>query len=394
MTENCSEYAIAGGGPAGAHLATRLAAAGRSVLLFDPRGAWEKPCGGGVPARAVREFSHLFKDCGRPRNQVYRLTLISPAGKRITLSLKQPFEIYSREVLNRLLLDRALSAGARFVQTSVTGFLRQNGEWRITTNGREEWRARVLVGADGAGSFLRRRLVGIFPVRDVSIAFGYNVEDSKVRRESEDPDEVIIKFPTKLTGYLWAFPRTDVINFGVISKLGEKTSDELRGLLVNFVRDHFGGRLPEPGRMKFFGAKIPTLALPSWSDLKSTGEGWALIGDAAGFADPITGEGIYYALKSSDLLADALVGEDGNLPARNYEEALARYERSWRKEFGRDLEQASSRLQQFYHGRFFGHAISDAVVRLARTHKGVRIVLERALMGEQSYSTLKRDLLR
>jgi len=390
MSECVADVAVIGAGPAGAFLASRLAEAGRNVVLFDPKGAWEKPCGGGVPTRAIREFSFLLENSAYPHKLVRRLTMISPEDRRLTLSLKEPFAIYSRKVLNGLVLDRALAAGARFVQASVTDFSRQDGEWHITTNDGKKWRARFLVGADGAASFLRRRLVGIFPVRDLALAFGYNVEMPDFRPY----DEAVVRFPKNFTGYLWAFPRPGVMNFGVASKLGEKTSGELRELLVNFVRDYFGGELPGPERMEFFGAKIPTLDPLSWGDLKTTGEGWALIGDAAGFADPITGEGIYYAFKSSDLLADALAGGDGRSPARNYEEALALYEKSWHKTFGRDLEQASFRLQQFYHGYFFGHVFSDAVVRLARFHKGVRTVLIRALMGEQSYVTLKRDLLR
>lgn len=403
MAENSTEFAIVGGGPAGAHLATLLASAGREALIFDPKGAWEKPCGGGVPTRAIREFSFLLENSGYPHKLVRRLTMISPADRRLTLSLQQPFVIYSRKVLNGLVLDRALAAGARFVRASVADFLRRDGEWQITASDGNTWRAKFLVGADGAASFLRRRLVGIFPVRDLALAFGYNVDMQTAPSQGGGEagsgntsfgEEAIVRFPKNFTGYLWAFPRPGVMNFGVASKLGEKTSDELRELLESFIKDYFGGVLPGPDRMKFFGAKIPTLDMPSWGGLKTRGEGWALVGDAAGFADPITGEGIYYAFKSSELLAKALIGDGGDTPARNYEEALALYERSWREAFGRDLEQASFRLRQFYHGHFFGHVFSDAVVRLARFHKGVRVVLIRALMGEQSYVTLKRDLLR
>jgi flavin-dependent dehydrogenase len=193
------------------------------------------------------------------------------------------------------------------------------------------------------------------------------------------------------------------MNFGVASKLGEQTSDRLRRTLGAFIRDYYGGEMPEAEKMTFFGAKIPTLDLPSWPTLKATGDGWALIGDAAGFADPITGEGIYYALKSADLLAGALLGETPRTRRRgegssktmppSYQQAAEAYEQAWRRDFGRDLEHASYRLPQFYHGLFFGHLMTDAMVWLARRHRGVRTVLLRALMGEQSYVTLKRDLL-
>src|SRR6185295_13740685 len=128
-------------------------------------------------------------------------------------------------------------------------------------------------------------------------------------------------------------------------------------------------------------------------------------GDAAGFADPITGEGIYYAFKSADLLADAL--RDAILPRDgdsfggsavespdSYRQAAASYEAMWREAFGRDLAHASYRLPHFYHGKFLGRIFTDAMIMLARRHRGVRTILGRALVGEQSYVTLKRDLLR
>lgn len=389
-----AEIAIIGAGPAGAHLASRLAGEGRDVALFDPKGAWEKPCGGGVPTRALREFDFILKNSSYPRKLIRRITMISPLERRVTLELDEPFAVYSREHLNGIVLDRAIEAGAHFIRTSITDFSRDAGGWLLSTENGEQWRVKLLVGADGASSFTRRRLVGIFPKQDLALAFGYNIatpEDSpSVNGSSRGPsmEEVIVRFPRDFTGYLWAFPRPGVMNFGVASKLGERTSDELRTLLTDFIRPYYGGRMPDAERVTFFGAKIPTLDLSSWKDLKATGDGWALVGDAAGFADPITGEGIYYAFKSADLLADAL-GKDAA-----YDGAAVCYEQNWREIFGRDLEHASYRLPHFYHGSFLGRIFTDAMIMLARRHRGVRTILGRALVGDQSYVTLKRDLLR
>jgi flavin-dependent dehydrogenase len=428
MGERSAEIAIVGAGPSGAHLATRLADAGRDVVLFDPKGAWEKPCGGGVPTRAIKEFAFLLEDSNYPRKIVDRITMISPLGRRVTLKVTEPFAIYSREVLNGLVLDRAIRAGARFVRAAVSDFSRAPDGWNVSTGDGRIWDARFLVGADGAASFTRRRLVGIFPKQDLALAFGYNIKEEpggaaqngsrngKGKRGTRfGADEAIVSFPRDFTGYLWAFPRPGVMNFGVASKLGERTSDELRALLSDFVRDYYGGRMPEAERVSFFGAKIPTLDLASWKGLQTAGEGWALVGDAAGFADPITGEGIYYSFKSADILADVLMSERGSASgaARNpdsgqgspvaqtcddrfadYNRVVAAYERLWRAAFGRELEHASYRLPQFYHSRFFGHIFTDAMIGLARHHRGVRTILVRALTGEQSYVTLKRDLLR
>jgi len=409
MKARSAEIAIIGAGPAGAHLASRLAAEGRDVVLFDPKGAWEKPCGGGVPTRAIREFAFILETSGYPRKLVRQITMISPLERRVTITLDQPFAVYSRQVLNSLVLDRAIEAGAEFVREGVSDFARQPDGWTISTDGGSHWHARFLVGADGAASFTRRRLIGIFPKRDLALAFGYNVTTDETdagahsngkngaNRIGPAMDEVVVRFPREFTGYLWAFPRPGVMNFGVASKLGERTSDELRTLLTDFVSGYYGGRMPEPDRVSFFGAKIPTLDLGSWKDLRASGEGWALIGDAAGFADPITGEGIYYAFKSADLFADALrdsAGRGSNGSSGVYQRGAGSYETMWRDEFGHDLEHASYRLPHFYHGRFVGRIFTDAMIMLARHHRGVRTILGRALVGEQSYVTLKRDLLR
>ncbi|MEN3333116.1 MAG: hypothetical protein V7641_2481 [Blastocatellia bacterium] len=400
MTERAVDIAIIGAGPAGAFLASRLAEAGRDVVLFDPKGAWEKPCGGGVPTRALREYGALLDRSDYPRKLIQRVTLVSPLLRRITIDFDEPFAIYSRQVLNGLVLDRAIEAGARFIRAAVVDFKREADAWQIKTADGQMWRARFLVGADGAASPTRRKLVGIFPKQDLALAFGYNVTMSESERpastngkaKSSDPysEEVIVQFLRDFTGYVWAFPRPGVMNFGVASKLGERTSDELRAILKQFVADYYGGQLPEPERLSFFGAKIPTLDYASWKELQTVGEAWALIGDAAGFADPITGEGIYYAFKSADLMAEALLES----PAKGYDATTATYEKNWRAAFGHDLERASRRLPLFYRGRFCGRIFTDAMILLARYHRGVRRVLVRAVVGYQSYATLKRELLR
>ncbi|MEW6129621.1 MAG: lycopene cyclase family protein [Acidobacteriota bacterium] len=381
-----AEIAIIGAGPAGAHLASRLAAKGREILLFDPKGAWEKPCGGGVPTRALREFSFILENADYPRKLIHRVTLVSANGRRVSIDVDRPFAIYSREVLNRLVLDRAINSKANFIRAAVTHFEKQGNGWQLVTDDGREWSARFLVGADGAASPTRRKLLGIFSKQDLALAFGYNIAVDEPSQQGNQAEAVTIQFPHAFTGYLWAFPRPGVMNFGVASKLGEKTSDELRGLLADFVRGYYGGKMPEESRMNFFGAKIPTLDFATWKDLRASGEGWALIGDAAGFADPITGEGIYYAFKSADVLADVLLKE-------NLANAAAAYENNWQEFFGRELSRASQLLPRFYHGRFMGRPFPNAVIFLAAHHRGVRKVLVDCLIGEQSYITLKQDLL-
>src|SRR5215467_10785948 len=131
MAHRSADVGIVGAGPAGAHLAARLASCGFDVVLFDPKGAWEKPCGGGVTTRALREFSFLLENPDYPCTLVRRITVVSSLGRSVTVKLTKPFAVYSRQVLNGLLLDRAIAAGARFEQTSVQRFSRDGEGWVI-----------------------------------------------------------------------------------------------------------------------------------------------------------------------------------------------------------------------------------------------------------------------
>jgi flavin-dependent dehydrogenase len=416
-----TEFAIIGAGPAGSQLAARLAGAGRNVLLFDPKGAWEKPCGGGVTSRALKEYPFLLESRSHECNQIERLVIISSRDRRIRVKLRYPFAVYSRRTLNGLLLDRARDLGARFIQESVRDFLKIDGAWRITDRSGQEWYADYLVGADGAASFTRRHLIGCFPVRDVALAIGYNLvaphgltngSGKRKRSAAARSSTVTVRFPKGFRGYFWVFPRLTEINFGAACKLGDRTGEQLRGLLWEFMSDYLAGDTPASDDLSFFAAKIPILDRQTWPTLKTAGNGWALIGDAAGFADPITGEGIYYALKSADLLVEALkaapdgpavdinVGRslqegDRISASMNENDAVSRrYHSLWRSGFGHELERASQMLDKFYNSRFWGLDFNDAMVGFAKYHAGIRNVMVRSIVGEQSYMTLKQDLLR
>ncbi|HYJ47222.1 MAG TPA: hypothetical protein VEV81_11475, partial [Pyrinomonadaceae bacterium] len=105
-------------------------------------------------------------------------------------------------------------------------------------------------------------------------------------------------------------------------------------------------------------------------------------GDAAGFADPVTGEGIYYALRSAELFAEAYLAGEVNS-----------YESRWRADFGRELRRASKMRRRFY-GQFWGGPFTDRMVKLARAHPGIRRTLRELVTGDQGYVDLKRKLAR
>src|SRR5262249_36738583 len=104
--------AIVGAGPAGAHLAHQLTINGIEALLIDPREAWEKPCGGGVTSKALREFKFL-RDNAAPKQMISSLKLITSRSRELTISPRNDFAIYSRKELSRMMRERAVVAGAQ-----------------------------------------------------------------------------------------------------------------------------------------------------------------------------------------------------------------------------------------------------------------------------------------
>lgn len=131
-----------------------------------------------------------------------------------------------------------------------------------------------------------------------------------------------------------------------------------------------------------YAARIPGLEPRTWDTRRACGDRWALLGDAAGFADPVTGEGIYYALRSAELFAEAYLAG-----------SPLEYEQRWRGDFGRELQRASQMRRKFY-GNFWGAPFTERMIKFARSHRGIRKVLGELVAGDQGYTDLKRKLAR
>ncbi len=366
---------IIGAGPAGALCADRLARLGVTVLLFDPRGAWEKPCGGGVTQKALLRYEFL-SDCLDNRRQIRGMTVVSPGNAQVRMALDEPLAIYSRTHLNRLLLDRAVAAGALFVQERALDFRRQAGTWELLTE-RAVHALDFLIGADGVNSFVRRKLSGRFAAEDLMITFGY-------RAPRDMKDVIDIKFFPKFHGYYWAFPRPNHISFGICGRMGRHSSQALRQLLQEFMQQ--AGYLHDPAEAnswEVYSALIPSLRPESFRRNRVCGDGWALVGDAAGFADPITCEGIYYALRSGELLAEALA-----------EHRPADYAARCQEDFVADFIHAAEWFKKFYAGDFLGSDFITRMVQAASWSRSLRSIMNAFVAGRQDYRSLPASLLR
>jgi geranylgeranyl reductase family protein len=394
---------IVGAGPAGSFAAELLTRGGGRVALFDGRPPAEpKACGGGVTSKALKAWPHLLEAVGRTIDE---LDMYSPSGKHLHLKLDEPFAIYSRIAFDTFLRERARSAGARVFAEKVPsrGFKRTSDGWIVRTNKGEEFACTWLVGADGANSAIARKLAGPLAPVEMEVAFGY--------RAPLPPDKnaaTVVAFLPGWVGYAWAFPRVDHVSFGIATSQDAFDHTLLDELLWQFMVSYYDVAQDLGSRMRLwshaktaaqvnnlrhirselektaqrYAARIPGLAPRTWDTRRACGEQWALLGDAAGFADPVTGEGIYYALRSAEIFADAYLAG-----------APLDYESRWRQDFGRELQRASQMRQRFY-GNFWGAPFTDRMIKFARGHRGIRKVLGELVAGDQGYTDLKRKLAR
>ncbi|HEX8650441.1 MAG TPA: NAD(P)/FAD-dependent oxidoreductase [Pyrinomonadaceae bacterium] len=391
---------VVGAGPAGSFAAERLARAGVRVALFDGRPPDEpKACGGGVTSKALKMWPHLLEAVGRT---VEELEMYSPAGKRLHLKLTEPFAIYSRRAFDSYLLERAREAGAHVISSRVTHRPRASKEenWIVRERGGgAEWSAPMLVAADGANSRIGKELAGALPPAEMEVAFGYR---APLPKEPRCP--TVVAFLPGWAGYAWAFPRPDHISFGIATAQDAFDHQALDQLLWDFMVGYYRMRADRTARLwsskrakdkardeliraellttaERYAARIPGLAVKTWDNRRASGEGWALLGDAAGFADPVTGEGIYYALRSAELFAESYLEGRPSL-----------YEERWREDFGRELRRAAEMRRRFY-GNFWGAPFTERMIDLGRTHPGIRRVLGDLVAGDQGYLNLKRKLV-
>ncbi len=361
--------AIVGGGPAGAFAAELLVAGGRKVLLFDEKLAWEKPCGGGLTHKALRQYPFLA-DARAQSKFIQHCVLTSPGGRHARFDLRHPVAIFSRFALNGLLLERALRSGVALHKERVTRISGADGDWRLTTPD-GEYRAAYLVFAAGARNPFRSQFLSAISPDDLMVTAGYFIPG--------DSSLLQIQFLKGISGYIWVFPRTDHVSAGIAAKMGETSTAKLRHQLEQWLADN-NFRLDGA---RFYSHILPAFRAQTFDELQVSGEGWMMIGDSAGLVDPITGEGLYYALRSAELCAEALLSKDPvQYQARLGEEILP------------ELKLAARVSQRFYTGRILGESVLERMISLTEQSESIRDLMSDLFAGIQGYQGLRSRLLR
>jgi geranylgeranyl reductase family protein len=286
---------VVGAGPSGSVTAYRLASAGASVLLLDrARFPRDKPCGGGLTLRAVRQLP--FSVDPVVEHSVDRMELRLRYGPRYVRRAKEPIILMTQRIrLDHFLAERAAEAGAELRDgVKVTDVREANGEIEVEAGG-EAHTAGALIGADGANGITAKTLgLGAEPTYGVALEGNLPLAAAQPGRYDRT---AVLELATLEGGYGWVFPKGDHLNFGVGG--WEHEGPALRDHLKRLCDEH---GVDETKLENLRGHRLP-LRRP---DTPMARGRTLVVGDAAGLIDPLSGDGMYECFVSARLAAAAV----------------------------------------------------------------------------------------
>ncbi|TEB16992.1 putative oxidoreductase [Pelotomaculum sp. FP] len=327
---------VVGAGPAGAVAARDCAGAGLETMILEkeyhPR---PKTCAGGITAAAMGLLgAALPPEIVEARCSSFR----GFYGDRVMeIDLEQDFMVLvSREIFDQWLISLAQSAGAELKQGErVTAVAAGEREVTVSTT-KGVYSGLLVIGADGVNSTVAKTVRKPFNKKD--LAFCVCADVARGEEEGGWREAIEIHYGQLPMGYSWVFPKRGRLSAGMGSWLANASG--LKEAFSNFLK---GRGILEEQRSK--GGLIPLggIARPTVSDRV------ILAGDAAGYTDPFTGEGIRYAVASGRLAAAtaaSLISRGAPLTRLH----LGVYERNCYQQFGSDLKAALfiARMFQYF----------------------------------------------
>ncbi len=364
---------VIGAGPAGSSAAATIAAAGMRVALVDkacfPR---DKLCGGLLSERSVGSIRRVFGTASVPIEVTSNTASVFDRGRQLVrLSHDKPVHFTSRRTFDAALVQLALAKSATLLEgTGLRNFDARTGS--IELNDGRQLSAPFVIGADGAGSRVRKLLGTSIEREGFAVGLEAEVPRSMVSRNVRDPE---IYFGLVEWGYAWIFPKQATLTIG-IGGLASRNGD-MRACFAEFARIALG----DVPAQRLCGGPIPF-----GNYLRHPGRGSTLlVGDAAGLVEPLTGEGIAFAVDSGYRAARAVI-EAAQL--RSPQKAYGLYRVGYREIVG------AFRDVRLLRHLVFSRATRDLFLRaLQGNEQMVRKHLD-VLAGHASYRDYARYALR
>ncbi|MBI5056453.1 MAG: NAD(P)/FAD-dependent oxidoreductase [Nitrospirae bacterium] len=309
MTETKKyDVLIVGGGPAGSTAGYLLSNAGLKVLIIDKsRFPRPKLCGGCITEKTIRLLKRVFGETvsGLKKNDIISFESnqyeIYFKNKQVTKKdLPLAFYFVDRYRYDHFLLTKAGQAGAEILEGERCTSLDISGSSATTSTGRTI-QAKLIIGADGINSIVRRSFPkGHFDQQNwldnMAIAFEIFVDRSQVRKQIDHP---VLYFDFVSHGYSWIFPNKDKLIIGAGGPF-RKNKKQLLPAFNNFLS---GLDIRDLQTDEIKASAFPYGGFLLQPAFRNT----LLAGDAAGFADPLLGEGIFYAQRSAELASQAIL---------------------------------------------------------------------------------------
>ena len=297
-TSKVFDVIVVGAGPSGGMLSYYLSQSGMNVLVVEKKKIPRyKACGGGLTRRVLSilpfDISSVVEDYTHTailnvRNEtVFQRTFDDPI---IGMVMRDRFDAY--------LIRKAQDSGAKILEnTSFISAVEKNGYCMVQTS-KETIKSRIIVGADGANSRVSRS-IGLPIQSDRMFAIEAEIDPGEDGIMDRYRQSAVFDFGIVPRGYGWIFPKRNHLSVGVLTyaKLGRRLMCYLKTYIKRIAPDQ-----------KIFlrsmcGHSIPHS--PGKGNIYSNRKG-LLVGDSTGLVDPITGEGIYYAVKGAKIAADSI----------------------------------------------------------------------------------------
>ena len=367
------DVAVIGGGPAGSVAAATLARRGAQVVLIDGSHPREKPCGGGYTGRTLALIDPLVKTDALEATRIHHARFLDTTRSReasVNLTARDnTLVVASRAHVDSALFEAAGQAGATVVRGRVTR-IAPGSPHRIQVDRVTGIDATFVIGADGANSLVRRTFSHPFRRSELSVATGFYAH-------GVTDDAIVLEMVDAPSGYIWSFPRHDHLAIGICAQADDTTVGEARDALTRWLMRTGIGR---GGALEPYSWPIPSLSAASFACIELSGDGWLTIGDAAGLVDPITREGIFFAVQSALFAADAI--------GASVAAAAATYSRRVREEIVPELALAA-RLK----AGFFKPRCTRLLIDALASSPKIQAVMADLVAGTQPYHTLRRRLI-